>query len=140
MLSAYPAIFLKEGAGYSVIFPDFNYLATCGDTLDEALDMAVECLAGRLYLMQQDNEPFPTASRVEDIDVVSVCKELEVTPTEYFVNPVTVDAGEYAKAHFDESVKKIITIPAWLNAAATESNVNFSQVLQEALKKRLNLA
>ena len=31
MLSTYPACFFKEENGYSVIFPDFNHLATCGE-------------------------------------------------------------------------------------------------------------
>ena len=35
------------------------------------------------------------------------------------------------------SVKKTLTIPAWLNMAAEEAHVNFSQVLQEGLKARL---
>ena len=50
MLSVYPACFFKESNGYSVIFPDLNYLSTCGDTLDEALKMAVDYLAGYLYM------------------------------------------------------------------------------------------
>ena len=37
------------------------------------------------------------------------------------------------------SVKKTLTIPAWLNAAAEAAHVNFSQVLQEGLKARLGL-
>ena len=34
MLSMYPACFYKEDDGYSVIFPDLNYLATQGDSFD----------------------------------------------------------------------------------------------------------
>ena len=41
MLSIYPACFFKEDNGYSVIFPDLNYLATQGDTLEDAVAMAV---------------------------------------------------------------------------------------------------
>ena len=52
---------------------------------------------------------------------------------EAFVNMVSVDVEAYAKEHFDKSVRKTLTIPAWLNAAALEMNLNFSQVLQEAL-------
>ena len=37
MLSVYPACFYKEENGYSVIFPDLNWLATQGDTLQEAM-------------------------------------------------------------------------------------------------------
>ena len=34
-------------------------------------------------------------------------------------------------------VKKTLTIPAWLNREAEEAHVNFSQVLQDALKSYL---
>lgn len=46
---------------------------------------------------------------------------------------VSVDVEAYAKEHFDKSVSKTLTIPTWLNSAAVEMNINFSQVLQEAL-------
>ena len=56
MLSIYPACFFKEDNGYSVIFPDLNYLATQGDTLEDAVAMAVDCLAGYLCTAKMDNE------------------------------------------------------------------------------------
>ena len=40
MLSIYPACFFKEENGYSVIFPDLDDLATCGENLEEAMTMA----------------------------------------------------------------------------------------------------
>ena len=56
MLSIYPAIFYEEKeGGYSVIFPDLNHLATCGDTLNEAMAMAVDCLAGYIYSEELDD-------------------------------------------------------------------------------------
>lgn len=139
MLSAYPACFFKEEGGYSVIFPDLNYLATCGETLDEALRMAVDCLAGYLYRLKQDGEAAPAASAMDKISPDDVAKELEIEPSESFVNMVTVDVAEYAKTHFEKSVKKTLSIPAWLNDAALAQNINFSQVLQEALKKQLHV-
>ena len=57
MLSIYPACFFKEDNGYSVIFPDLNYLATQGDTLEDAVAMAVDCLAGYLYTAKMDAPP-----------------------------------------------------------------------------------
>ena len=68
MLSTYPAIFFKEENGYSVIFPDLNYLSTCGKTLDEAFSMAIDCLAGYLYWILQDEEPFPVSSSIDKVD------------------------------------------------------------------------
>lgn len=101
--------------------------------------MAVDCLAGYLYWLQQDGETAPTPSAIGIIDPFDIAKELETESSEAFVNMVTVDVAEYAKAHFEKSVKKTLTIPAWLNKAALEQNLNFSQVLQEALKERLRV-
>ena len=137
MLSAYPACFFKEEGGYSVIFPDLNWLSTCGETLDEALEMSIDCLAGYLFTCQKDGNTIPAPSAMENIDLDKIAKDLEIDPGEAFVNIVTVDVAEYAKTHFEKSVKKTLTIPAWLNAAALEKGVNFSQVLQDALKERL---
>ncbi len=139
MLSAYPACFIKEENGYSVIFPDLNNLATCGQTLDEAFSMAVDCLAGYLYWLQKDGDIIPAASSIEKINPTKIAEDLEVIPEKAFVNIVTVDVEEYAKVHFEKSVKKTLTIPAWLNKAALEQNINFSQVLQDALKSQLHL-
>ena len=137
MVSAYPACFFKEENGYSVIFPDLNYLGTCGDSVEDAFAMAVDCLAGYLYWQQQDNERVPEPSKLSEIDVNSLMEELEIECEEFFVNMVTVDVKEYAKVHFEKAVKKTLTIPAWLNKLALEQGVNFSQVLQDALKERL---
>lgn len=137
MLSAYPACFFEEDQCYSVVFPDLNYLATCGNTLDEALAMAVDCLAGYLYRLQEDEETAPAASIIGEIDPKQVAAELEIVFDEAFVNIVTVDVAEYAKSHFEKSVKKTLTIPAWLNDAALAKNLNFSQVLREALIEKV---
>lgn len=36
-----------------------------------------------------------------------------------------------------KSVKKTLTIPKWLNELALQENINFSQTLQEALRREL---
>ena len=142
MLSMYPACFYKENDGYSVIFPDLNYLATQGDSFEEAMEMAVDCLAGYLYSAQRDGESVPAPSKLADVDPVAVSKELapDMPVGDAIVNLVSVDVAEYAKKHFEKSVKKTLTIPAWLNDAAVAQGVNFSRVLQQALKEQLHLA
>lgn len=139
MLSIYPACFFKEDNGYSVIFPDLNYLATQGDTLEDAVSMAVDCLAGYLYTAKMDNEKFPKASKLSDINIDRLSDELGITGTytDAFTNMVSVDVKAYAKEHFDKSVRKTLTIPAWLNTAAQEEGINFSKTLQEALMSKL---
>ena len=142
MLSMYPACFYKEDDGYSVIFPDLNYLATQGDSFGDAMEMAVECLASYLYIAQRDGEDVPAPSSLVNIDPVAVAKELDpdLPVGEAIVNLVSVDVAEYAKKHFEKSVKKTLSIPAWLNEAAVAQGVNFSQVLQRALKEQLHMA
>lgn len=134
MLSAYPACFYKEENGYSVIFPDLNNLATCGEDLNQALYMAADCLAGYLHELKMNKQPFPAASKMNDI-VFDNDFEYE----ECFKSMVSVDADEYARLHFNKSVKKTLSIPAWLNERAVAEHINFSQTLQEALIERLNL-
>ena len=142
MLSIYPACFFKEAdGGYSVIFPDLNWLATQGDNLQDAMEMAVDCLAGYLYDCQKEGEEVPTPSKLSEINLNEIAKELDpdAPACESFLNMVSVDVKAYAKEHFEKSVKKTLTIPAWLNAIALEHNVNFSQILQDALKRELHL-
>lgn len=140
MLTMYPACFFKERNAYSVIFPDLNYLATCGDDLEDAMEMAIDCLAGYLYTGKQDGDDIPQPSKIEDIDISEVAKELEIYDKSSFKNIISVDVEEYAKKHFTKSVKKTLTIPQWLNDLAIENNVNFSKILQDALKEKLNIA
>ncbi|WP_337668959.1 type II toxin-antitoxin system HicB family antitoxin [Ruminococcus bicirculans (ex Wegman et al. 2014)] len=135
MLSMYPACFYKEKeGGYSVIFPVLG-IATCGDDINQAMSMAVDCLAGYLYELKLIKEEVPAAPDMDKIDIDAEYNDYESA----FVNMVTVDVDEYAKKHFEKSVKKTLTIPSWLNELAVANGINFSQVLQTALKDKLNV-
>lgn len=125
----YPACFYaeKEG-GYSVIFPDFGN-ATCGDTLEEAMYMAEDLLGGLIVSMQDDGEEVPQASDIRNIKA----DEHE----NGFVSMIGVDTEAYRKK--TKSVKKTLSIPEWLNALAESHDINFSKVLQDALKQQLNI-
>lgn len=141
MLSIYPACFFKEDKGYSVVFPDLNFLSTCGNTFQDAMAAAVDCLAGYLYTCQQDGDEIPAPSAPESIIPEDVAKEIFsdlFAPVNVIVNMVSVDVVSYAKENFEKSVKKTLTIPAWLNKAALEQGINFSQTLQEALLQKIN--
>lgn len=141
MLSMYPACFYKEDNGYSVIFPDLNYLATQGDSLEDAMEMAVECLAAHLHSCKIDGDIIPAPSTLSDINPVAISQKISPDEPvgEAFVNIVSVDVEAYAKAHFEKSVRKTLTIPAWLNTAALEQGINFSQTLQEALLSKVQV-
>lgn len=139
MLSIYPACFFKEENGYSVIFPDLNWLSTCGDTVDTATHAAVDCLAGYIYLNEKYKESYPAPSSATEINLEKVALELNIHTTDSFINMISVDVELYAKEHFEKSVKKTLSIPSWLNKIAMEQNINFSQTLQEGLLQKIHI-
>ena len=135
MLSIYPACFYEEKeGGYSVIFPKLG-IATCGDDIQEAMAMAIDLLAGYIYDARKSGEALPEPPKVSEIDVNAEYDGYKTV----FINLVSVDVDEYAKKHFERAVKKTLTIPAWLNDLAVKEGINFSQVLQNALKQQLNV-
>lgn len=138
MLHVYPACFYREDSGYTVIFPDLNFLSTCGENLENAMEMAIDCLAGYLYSEKIEGNSLPAPSHINKIDPVLFAKEFEFDYKECFVNLISVDVETYAKQHFSKSVKKTLTIPEWLNKEAMSRKINFSKVLQEALIAKLN--
>ena len=129
MKYAYPAIFTKEDNGYSVIFPDIDGCATCGDTLPEAMEMAADSLCLMLYDHEEDGDEIPSPSDIRSISV----------DENSIVSLVCCDTVEYRKLYDNKAVKKTLTIPNWLNTIAERSGVNFSTVLQNALKQQLNI-
>ena len=137
MLSIYPACFFKEENGYSVVFPDLNWLATSGNSETEAMEMAVECQAGYRYMLQRDGDQMPVPSSMKNVSLEKIANDLDADMEGAFVTMVSVDVTEYAREHFERSVRKTLTIPAWLNKAAQEKHINFSQTLQEALLAKL---
>ena len=125
----YPAIFsYEEGEEIAVVFPDFD-VATSGVDEDDAFLSARECLGITIWGYEDDKEELPAATPVKDIPV----KENER------VMLIDVFMPSIRMANVNKSVNRTVTLPAWLNALALENNINFSQVLQDALKEQLNV-
>ena len=124
----YPAIFEKEEEGYSVIFPDLD-IATSGEDLPEAIYMAKDALCLMLYDLEERKAEIPEASRIQDV----------AADGEQFVSLVECDTIEYRKFFNSKAVKKTLSLPAWLNTLAERADINFSAVLQKALKAELNI-
>lgn len=126
----YPAVFTpEEEGGYSVFFPDLEGCYTCGDDLQDALFMATDVLAFVLYDYEVEGRQIPEPSKAETVEKAE----------KDFVNYVACDTVEYAKLHNNKAVKKTLTIPQWLNEAAMKQDINFSQLLQEALMQKVNM-
>lgn len=127
----YPAIFHsdKESGGYWISFPDFPECMTQGENVEDAYKMAVEAIGLCIDERLKNEENLPNAS----------------APTDFLVEDgdfsclIEFDLLHYRKIHNCKAVKKTLTIPEWLNEAAIAQNINFSQVLQEALMQKVGL-
>ena len=53
---------------------------------------------------------------------------------------INFDMMEYLRKHNSKAVKKTLSIPEWLNEEALRRGLNFSQVLQEALMKKISIS
>ncbi|WP_127069330.1 MULTISPECIES: type II toxin-antitoxin system HicB family antitoxin [unclassified Veillonella] len=126
----YPAIFSSDGnGGYTISFPDLLGCVTEGDTLAEAVEMAEDALGLYLYSLSEDKETFPTPTNPTDVQ----CSSGE------FIGLVKWDEEAYLRKTDNRAVKKTLTIPSWLNHKAEEKNLNFSKILQSALKQELGI-
>ncbi len=130
MKYVYPAIFTAEENGYySVRFDDIEGCFTSGLGIEESITMAEDALCFMLYTMERDGEEIPKATDI---------KEVAVEENE-FVSLIRCDTVEYRKFFNNKAVKKTLSIPAWLNEMAEKKDINFSAVLQNALKQQLNI-
>lgn len=123
----YPAVFTYEpDCEIAVTFPDLG-VATSGTDEQDALMSARELLGISIFGMEQDGEELPEPSHVNEVAVEG--NERAVL--------VDVYMPSIRMANVNKSVTRTVTLPAWLNALAMENGENFSQVLQEGLRKRL---
>lgn len=132
MLKAvYPAVFVpseeKEGR-INIYFPDLPGALSYGDSLSEALYMARDCAC--LWLADELNEgnPLPKPSKTEDIKPEG----------NGFIQYVLCDMDEYMRTHEKKTVRKNVTIPAWLNIQGEKLGLNFSEVLTQALMQKVS--
>lgn len=129
MKNTYPIVLIPDEVGYVVYVPDFD-INTEGDNLTEAIEMARDAI-GIIGIDYEDDKkllPVPTEfSKVEH-------KANEI------VTLVDVDFTEYRKKNDTRTVRRNVTLPAYLDYAASQSGINVSALLQSALKQKLNLA
>lgn len=125
-LTVFPAIFTYDGKYYNVDFIDLNGCSTFGSSIQEAYEMAQEAMG--LFLDDLINFPKPTLN----------LKNIKLN-TNQFISFVSIDMDEYRKKYNNKAVKKTLSIPAWLNNLSEKNNLNFSQILQEALKEKLGI-
>ena len=133
MKYVYPVcIYPGDVSGYTVIVPDLPGCITEGETIVEALEMATDAASGWILDELESGKKAPEPSAVE-----------KISANDYengFVSVIMIDIDAYAEKYGSKAVRKNCTIPAWLNTAAENAHINFSQVLQNALQEQLNIS
>lgn len=133
MKYVYPVcIYPGDVSGYTVIVPDLPGCVTEGDNIADALEQAIYAASGWVLDELEDGKRPPEPSDVKNIKA-----------DEYengFVSVIMLDIDAYAEKYGSKAVRKNCTIPAWLNTAAENAHINFSQVLQTALQEQLHIS
>lgn len=130
MKYVYPVLFVKlENGQFGVKVPDLSGCVTEGSSLVNAIEMARDAAAMWLCMAEDAHETIPMSQ---------VYKAIDSSDGE-FISWVDIDTVEYRVANDSRAVKKTLTLPSWLNSKAEAEGVNFSQVLQIALKEKLGL-
>ena len=118
----------KDKIPFYVSVPDLG-IHTQGKDLADAIAMARDAINIQIVAMEDEGRLIPEPNK----------KKYELEEGD-FVTMVDADPARYRKELSNLSVKKNCTIPQWLAIKAEEAGINFSQVLQEALKAKLNIA
>jgi predicted RNase H-like HicB family nuclease len=126
----YPAIFTPEkDGGFSIYFPDLPGTNSQGNNMADAMRMARESLASWLDYLMDERLPIPKAT-------IPFTVPLE---TGQIVTLIDVDMVSYRRRKNSKAVNKTVTLPSWLNEEAEAAKLNFSGILQEGLKNRLQI-
>lgn len=127
----YPAIFYpcEESSGYTVIVPDLQGCVSEGSNLADAIIMATDAASGWILDELEDGNPVPKASTLN-----------EIVPDEDdgFVNLLVLDMDAYAEKYGNKSVRKNVSIPAYMNTYIEKNGLSLSQITQEAIARIQN--
>ena len=127
----FPALLRTEENGYFVEFPDMDDVFTQGKTAAEAIENAEDVLSLMLWDKEENSEKIPNPTDLNKI-------EFPKDGTTALVI-IQADTLEYRKSHDTKTIRKNVSIPSWLNQLAIKKNINFSNMLQNALKQELKI-
>ena len=119
----FPAIIEKNEKNYNIYFPDLPGCVASGEDIQQAVNQAKGALELHLWGMEQDDEVIP----------VPEYRDMHIAVNETIC---FIDVNMFGiRAKMDNrSVKKTLSIPWYLNELAEKKKINFSQLLQSALR------
>ena len=129
MKYVYPALFTTEGDDIIVTFPDLDDTFTDGTTMQEAFENAEDVLNLMLWNREDEKDVIPPPSPPEQITV----------PQGATLAMIKADTLAYRKRHDKKTIRRSITLPSWLDTLARERNINFSQLMQNAIRRECGI-
>ena len=126
MKTVYPVVFTQLPDGYMAYVPDFQ-INTQGNDMAEAIAAARDAIGLVGIDREDDQKAIPAPS---PLGAVAYAPDA-------ILSLVDIDFSEYRRANEQRSVRRKVTLPAWLDSAAEKAGLNVSAVLQAALKKEL---
>ena len=104
---SYSAVFSHEADGWIVNFPDLERCSTNADSLDEAIVQAHNILEDYMAILEGSKQR------------------------------IVVSMREARIRWANETVKKTVTLPAWIVQKANFQGLNLSKILLDSLKRKL---
>lgn len=127
----YPIVVETNDDGdLGLYFPNFPGTAILVDDIREGILESKDMLAFRILELEENDSPVPTPSNPADIELHATTDRIIFV--EVYIPPYRNEAA-------NKSVTKNCTLPKWLRDAAEDAGLNFSHVLQSALKEALGL-
>lgn len=122
----------EEDGGYTVTIPDFDGAISEAETLNECNYNARELL--EIYTIMYENEQ-------KEMPHVSSFKELSalLNSNADIIQIVTVDTDIVRERERSKVVNKTVTLPSWLVEVGKKNKINFSQLLQKAIREELQI-
>lgn len=121
----------EESMAYNVSFPDLPGCLTFGENIVDAMSMAKDALDGYLLVLEDEDDKIPNPSPYHDFSKLISDKD--------FIQYIEADTDATRRREDQKAVNKMVTLPNYLVQLGKEHNINFSALLQKALKQELSI-
>lgn len=129
MIYLYTAILTPSEDGKKVYakVPDVPGCVTTGHDLSNAIEQITDALSGCLVVAEDEQLPISKPTPQADLERHS----------EDICTLIRVDTIAYRARTDNRSVRKNVSLPAWMATMADQRGINCSKVLQDALRQQL---
>ena len=98
--------------------------------MQEAFENAEDVLNLMLWNREEENATIPPPSTPEKI----------LVPRGAILAMIKADTLAYRKRHDQKTIRRSVTLRRWLDSIARERNINFSQLMQNAIRRECGIS